>query len=116
TLMSNPEAVWIQKETLFRDKPLYQKIAGEVKSSGADGLVIGTTDHVTEQDIREVRGLSGEDVVFLCPGVGAQGGDVEKILGNAGDNVLINVGRMIINDKEPEVKAKEFRDLINGFR
>lgn len=116
TLMSNPEAVWIQKETLFRDKPLYQKIAVEVNSTGADGLVIGTTDHVTEQDIRTVRELSGEETIFLCPGIGAQGGDLEKILKNAGGNILVNVGRAIISDEKPEKKAKEFRDMIEAVR
>lgn len=116
TLMSNPEAIWIEKETMCNGMPLYQKIAEKVKSVGVDGLVIGATGHVTEYDIRKVRELSGEDVIFLCPGIGAQGGDLEKILRNGGDNVLINVSRAIIYDKEPEKKAKEFRDLINSYR
>jgi len=116
TLMSNPESRWIQKETKFEGKSLYQKISEEVKSSGADGLVIGATDHVTEEDIRKTRDLAGDDKIFLCPGIGAQGGDAEKILKNAGENILINVGRAIIFDEKPEEKAKEFRDLINRFR
>ncbi|MBN2251433.1 MAG: orotidine-5'-phosphate decarboxylase [Candidatus Altiarchaeota archaeon] len=116
TLMSNPQAAWIQKGVLISGKPLYQRIAEEVKSSGADGLVIGTTGHVTEEDLRTTRELAGADAIFLCPGVGAQGGDIEKTVKNAGSNLLINVGRAIISDPDPGKKAAEYAKLINECR
>jgi orotidine-5'-phosphate decarboxylase len=116
TLMSNSQAVLIQKEALINGQPLYQRIASEVGISGADGLVIGTTGHVTGEDIRITRELAGSNALFLCPGIGAQGGDLEKIMKNAGKNVLINVGRTIIGDASPKKKAEEYRDMINRYR
>lgn len=116
TLMSNTQAVWIQKEAMINSRPLYQKIAEEVKNNGADGLVIGTTGHITSQDMLMTRKLAGSNAIFLCPGIGAQGGDMEKAVKNAGQNVLINVGRSILGDVSPKKKAEEYRDLINKYR
>lgn len=112
TLMSNPEAAWLQKKALFEGKPLYEKIASEVKKNKCDGVVVGTTGHVSRDDIRLIRRFAGEEAVFLCPGIGAQGGDIKKIFDCAGGNVLINVGRAIIQSKNPKKEAQEYRDLI----
>jgi orotidine 5'-phosphate decarboxylase subfamily 2 len=116
TLMSNPEAEWIQKQTLWEGLPLYQKIADEIRTNKADGLVVGTTGHIKGEDIAGAREHAGKDAVFLCPGIGAQGGDIKKIISYAGENILINVGRTIINDKDPEKKAREYNELINKNR
>ena len=115
-LMSNSQAVWIQKDTMYNSRPLYQKIAEEVKNNGADGLVIGTTGSVTTQDILMTRQLAGSNTLFLCPGIGAQGGDMEKAVRNAGQNVLINVGRSILGDVSPKKKAEEYRVEMNKYR
>lgn len=109
TLMSNPESQWVQKEALFKGKPLYMKVAEEIRDSKADGAVIGATGHVTPEDIFTVRRIVGEDTVFLCPGVGAQGGDVEKLLKAGGRNLLINVSRGVIFAENPRKAAEEYR-------
>ena len=114
TLMSNPEAVWIQKETRFREKPLYLEIARRAGLSRADGVVVGATVDVNE--IRGVREVSGDSTIFLCPGVGEQGGDFRKVIRTAGKNLLLNVGRAIINHRNPGKKAEEFWRLFNRFR
>jgi orotidine 5'-phosphate decarboxylase subfamily 2 len=116
TLMSNSQAEWIQKQSLYEGMPLYQKIADEVRAGGADGLVIGTTGHVSAEDIVAARQHAGSGVIFLCPGIGAQGGDMEKIIKNAGQNTLVNVGRAIFSDVSPKKKAGEYRDMINRYR
>lgn len=116
TLMSNSQAEWIQKKSVYDGMPLYHKIADEVKASGADGLVIGTTGHVSAEDIRAARDHAGSGPIFLCPGIGAQGGDVEKIVKNSGPNTLINIGRGIFKDASPKKKAEEYRDMINRYR
>lgn len=112
TLMSNPEAAWIQKKSLYMGVPLYQKIAEECRKTRCDGLVVGATEHVLGRDVRLIRDIAGEEMVFLCPGVGAQGGDVKKILENAGRNVLFNVGRAIINSRKPGKVAQKYFELI----
>lgn len=115
TLMSNPESVWIQKKSLFDNKPLYQEIARQSALSKADGLVIGATGHVTEEDIKKTRKIVGPDLIFLCPGIGFQGGDVEKLVKAAGENLLINISRAVIYDEKPGEKAKGFNEGINKF-
>jgi len=116
TLMSNPESQWIQKESERKGIPLYKEIADIVRDSRSDGIVIGATDNVSTWDIREIREIVGEDTIFLCPGIGAQGGDAEFIITSAGENSLINVSRAIINDKNPADKAREFQELFNSYR
>ncbi len=115
-LMSNPESSWIQKDAKFNGIPLYREIARLARLSGTDGLVVGATDNVTESDIKKIREISGNDMLFLCPGIGAQGGDAEKLINSAGENLMINVGRAIIYEKNPGDRAKEFCELFNGFR
>ncbi len=115
-LMSNSQAMWVQKDATLGGKPLYQKTAEEVRTSGADGLVIGTTGHVTAEDIRTARVLAGSNVLFLCPGIGAQGGQVQKAIDNTGPNVLLNVGRAITSDSSPRKKAEEYMKTMNRYR
>jgi orotidine-5'-phosphate decarboxylase len=115
-LMSNSQAVWIQKDATLGSKPLYQKIAEEVRTSGADGLVMGTTGHVTADDIRTTRVLAGSNALFLCPGTGAQGGEVQKAMDNTGPNVLLNIGRAITRDPSPRRRAEEYMNEMNRYR
>jgi orotidine 5'-phosphate decarboxylase subfamily 2 len=115
-LMSNSQATWVQKDAILGNKPLYQKIAEEVRLSGADGLVMGTTGHVTADDIRTARVLAGNNTLFLCPGIGAQGGEIQKAMDNAGPNVLLNVGRAITGDPSPRKKAEDYAKEMNKYR
>ena len=115
-LMSNPEAVKYMKEATLRGKPVYLAIAEDVKATGADGFVIGATGHVTEEDIRAVRSIVGEDKLALVPGVGEQKGDPEKVVRNIGRNVLINVGRAIIYSDDPGKISEEYNRMFNDAR
>ena len=115
-LMSNSQATWVQKDASLGGKPLFQKIAEEVRINGADGLVMGTTGHVTADDIRTARVLAGSNTLFLCPGIGAQGGEVQKAMDNSGPNVLLNVGRTITGDPSPRKRAEEYMKEMNKYR
>lgn len=115
-LMSNSQAAWVQKDATLGSKPLYQKIAEEVRTSNADGLVMGTTGHVTAEDIRTARVLAGSNALFLCPGIGAQGGDVQKAMDNTGPNVLLNIGRAITRDPSQRKRAEEYMKMMNRYR
>lgn len=112
TLMSNPESRWVQKDAEVDGTPLYKKIAEEAGKSGSDGLVIGATEGIRKDEIKEIRETVGEDCIFLCPGIGAQAGDLNKITDNAGENILVNVSRAIIYDENPEKKAREYKELL----
>ena len=59
-------------------------------------------------------------MTFLVPGVGAQGGEVEKAvvagLNSSGKGMVINSSRGIIFAQDPKAEAKKLRDEINEFR
>ena len=113
TLMSNPEAKWMIQEKI-EGKTVYQYYAEEVKKY-ADGAVVGATGHVEEKHIKEIKEII-EQKIILAPGVGAQGGDAEKLIKICGKELLINVGRGIIYTEKPAEKAemydKQFKEII----
>lgn len=111
-LMSNPEAEGFHKKTRFNETPLFVRIADDSKHAKADGLVVGATDHVREVDIQKIRKTVGDESIILFPGIGSQGGDVKKIFANAGENILINVGRNVIYSPNPGKSAEEFNKRL----
>jgi len=114
TLTSNPEAVRYQKETKLNGKSFYLAIAEDVRKHGADGCVVGATGHVTADEIKAIREVTGSDKIFLVPGVGAQKGDPQKVI-ESGGNVLINVSRDVIYSESPREKAKEYAELFRSL-
>ena len=64
------------------------------------GLVIGAT---SPDDLLLVRSMS-DDIPILCPGIGAQSGNLQGCLkngiGNKSNNILINASRSIIYPKD----------------
>ncbi len=112
TLMSNPESEKYFKKSRVGSKPVYLEIAEEVKMFNGDGCIIGIGKHVTEEDIKNIRKIIGEEKIILFPGVGAQKGDPEKAIKNGGKNILINVGRDIIYSEKPRKKAEEYSKMF----
>jgi orotidine-5'-phosphate decarboxylase len=123
---SNQGAKEFQDLQIGEDK-LYQRVAKTVvetwNTNGNCLMVIGAT---YPEELAEVRKIAG-DMTFLVPGVGAQGGDVEKTL-KAGLNsqkkgLIINSSRGIIfasSGDDFAEKAKEetikLKDEINKYR
>lgn len=116
------------QDLLVDGKPLYQVVAGQVAKNWNKNnncmLVVGAT---YPQEISEVRSIVGDKMWFLIPGVGAQGGDVEKTVKAAvnseGHGMLVNSSRGIIfASSGPDyaevarAKAIELRDEINKHR
>lgn len=107
------------------DGLLYERIARasvEWAKEGEIGLVVGATK---PENMRRIRDIAG-DVPILVPGVGAQGGDIEAVIGECGGSsglTVINSSRGILYASDgPDFKdaAKqsliELRDTINIFR
>ncbi len=115
-LMSNPQAEWIQKDAPDDHPPLYERITREAGLSKADGLVVGTTDHVKNLDLRRIKASCGDETIYLCPGVGRQRGRIERVFQTLGDNLLLNVGRAIIYDQHPGEKANGYRMLFEKWK
>jgi orotidine-5'-phosphate decarboxylase len=124
---SNPGAGDLQ-DLVIDGRPLYQhvaeKVAREWNTHGNCSLVVGAT---WPAQLKEVRAIVGDDVPFLVPGVGAQGGDVEAVVTNAknaaGTGLMVSSSRAILyaskGDDYAEAAAnaaRELRDQINRFR
>lgn len=123
---SNPSAGDFQ-DLMVSSTPLYQIVAqkiGEWNVNKNCGAVVGAT---YPEELKTVRSLLGEDIPILIPGVGKQGGDVEKTVRNGananGEMAIINSSREIIfastqQDfaEQARMKAQAVRDEINNFR
>ncbi|MEA3296476.1 MAG: orotidine-5'-phosphate decarboxylase [candidate division Zixibacteria bacterium] len=124
-LTSNPGSRDFQ--TLLVDgKPLYRIVAEKVVYWNKDnncGLVVGAT---APDQLKDIRDLAGE-IPILIPGVGAQGGSLEKAAlfgtANFSRTALINVSRSVLYASKDDNFAQSARSeliklngIINSLR
>ncbi|PWI49009.1 hypothetical protein CEE45_03585 [Candidatus Heimdallarchaeota archaeon B3_Heim] len=108
-LMSNPEAIWMKKAYIEK-VPVFQFNA-ILANEFADGVVIGATGHVTNENLHTIKSeISGK--VVLAPGVGAQGGDVKSLVNIFHKDVIFNVGRSIIYQDDPLQVLQSYNELV----
>ena len=88
------------------------------------GAVVGAT---YPEELKTIRSILGDEIPILIPGIGKQGGDVEKTIKNGtnskGKMTVINSSRSIIFAGDDEdfatvsrKKAISLRDEINKYR
>ncbi len=93
---SNPSSTELQDRRLENANLMYEEVAHLAVTLNKNkniGLVVGAT---APEEIRQIRKIA-PDLPFLIPGIGAQGGDLEKSMqhGNFNGIALINVSRGI---------------------
>jgi orotidine-5'-phosphate decarboxylase len=109
-LTSNPSAADFQ----FLDvggEPLYERVAKSAvqwAGEGEIGLVVGATQ---PEPLRRIRDIIG-DLPVLIPGIGAQGGEIRKVLDAAGGNA----GSTIINSSRDILYASKEKDFAEAAR
>jgi len=115
------------QDIVSNNKPLFQSVAEKIhmwNKYGNCGAVVGAT---YPNELKMIRGILGDDAPLLIPGIGKQGGDVEKTVkyGTNKDGLMavINSSRGIIFAGSDENfaeksrnKAIELRDEINKYR
>jgi orotidine-5'-phosphate decarboxylase len=124
---TNPGAGELQDLQLGAEK-LYQTVARKVRDEWNKNdnclLVAGAA---YPEELADIRRIVGDNMWFLVPGIGAQGGDVEATvkagLNSDGDGLIINSSRDIIfASSGPDfaeaarAKAQATRDEINKYR
>jgi orotidine-5'-phosphate decarboxylase len=117
---SNPGAGEFQ-DLKVNGKKLYQVIAEEVRDkwnkNGNCLLVVGAT---YPRELAEIRQIAGDEMVFLVPGVGAQGGDVEKTVKSGankqGEGIIINSSSAIIFASSGDDFAGKARQVATMMR
>jgi orotidine-5'-phosphate decarboxylase len=116
---SNPGAGEIQ-DLQIDGEPLWWHVAKKVVNDWNKNencmMVVGAT-YPKEMD--KIRKMAG-DMIFLSPGAGKQGANVEAIM-RAGLNfrkkgIIVSSGRGIIFARNPAQETMLLRDQINNFR
>ncbi|MFA5714604.1 MAG: orotidine-5'-phosphate decarboxylase [Candidatus Paceibacterota bacterium] len=112
---------------IVNGEPLYcyvaRQVSGVWNKKGNCAVVVGAT--CPEEELRKVREIIG-DMPILIPGIGAQGGDLEKTViagqDSWGGGMVINSSRGIIfaSNKEDFAEAAcretlKLRDSINSY-
>ncbi|MEK6940227.1 MAG: orotidine 5'-phosphate decarboxylase / HUMPS family protein [Nanoarchaeota archaeon] len=144
-LMSNPEYESIKNERVpvqIADYPnpydaveidgvphvkKYIQLAHDAARYGIDGTVIGAPskkNHLKDKEIFTARQYSRDNTLVLLPGVGAQGGEAEKIWRYFDkDNVIVNVGRGLMfpngsksTPADQAEAAKFYQNMLNKSR
>ena len=94
---------------LYGDKPLYREISDEISRYKNCGAVAGATklEYLTEISKRV------GDSIILVPGIGAQGGSVERsIEAIGGDKFIFNASRSIIYASHDEMYHEASRKSV----
>jgi orotidine-5'-phosphate decarboxylase len=114
TLMSNPEAEQMMINTSVNGQPYYMYVAKSVKEAKADGCVVGVTCFVENEYIKNIQKTVGDNVVFLLQGIGAQGGQANKI--RHVRNPLVSLGRAVIYTDNPRKTVKGYYDIFKKYK
>lgn len=123
---SNPSAGDFQ-DLMVSSTPLYQIVAKKIYEWNGNnncGAVVGAT---YPEELKTVRSILGEHIPILIPGIGKQGGDVEKTVRNGTNSkkemALINSSREVLFAGSGEdfaqharTKAESVRNEINKCR
>ncbi len=110
---SNPESGEFQNAMY---KTVAMHVTKDWNTNGNCMLVVGAP---YSEELAIVRRIAGE-MTFLVPGIGSQGGDIEKTV-KAGLNLqkagmIINASRGIIFGRNAREEARRLRDEINNYR
>jgi len=117
---SNPGAEEFQHLNIGERDPLYLRVAENVSrtwnTSGNCGLVVGAT---FPEAVSQARAVA-PTLPFLVPGIGKQGGDLEKAVKGAmrsdGAGFIINSSSGIIFAPDPQHAAQELHTAILAAR
>jgi len=110
---SNPGAGEFQ-DLLIQDVPLWQTVAHAVATKWNAHknccLVVGAT---YPKEMAVIRKTVGDDMLFLVPGIGTQGGDVASVMkagmNSKGEGLIINAARSINFSDNPRQAAQALR-------
>ena len=105
--MSAPEAkasyeINVKLSKNSKPKPLYQLFLKWAISNKADGIIVGAT---FPKIINACKKTAGKKLDIYSPGIGVQGGNAKKAIGNGSDFLI--VGRTILGSKDPVRTVKQ---------
>jgi len=96
---SNPDSVWLQGESDAKGEPAFVRIARTANAWNEAGNVMLVAGATYPADLARIRAAAPE-IPFLVPGVGAQGGDIEAVVGagmrRSGFGLVISASRSVL--------------------
>lgn len=118
---SNPGAAEFQDLKSESGETLWQIVAKNVSQIWNQNqncmLVVGAT---YPEQMQSIRAICGDEMIFLVPGIGAQGGDLAATLqaglNKQGEGLIISASRSIIFAQNPAQEAKHLKEQINHHR
>ncbi len=117
---SNPGADELQDIEVEGGGPLYLAITRRIAADWNANHNVGLVAPATEPSVLARVRQAAPNMPILCPGVGAQGGDLETAvaagLDNDGAGLLINVSRAIMEAPDPAEAAQSWRDRLQAAR
>lgn len=117
---SNPGADELQDIQVAGGDPLYVEITRRIAAGWNEGDNVGLVGPATDPAVLACIREAAPNMPILCPGVGAQGGDVDAAVAAGldanGAGLLINVSRAIMEAADPGEAAQKWRDTMNEAR
>jgi len=104
TEMSHPGAVEYMQ-------PVADRLAKMAKELNLDGIVAPSTRPERLSHIKKIVG----DIPIISPGIGAQGGDIIRVLNILNENDYIIVGRGIYDSKNPKKSAINIKNQLDNI-
>lgn len=109
---SNPDAAKTQDVIMQDGRPYWQHIAElttkEWNGNNNIGIVVGATK---PEELAQVREIVGPEIQILAPGIGSQGGDIEKTVKAIGNNrFVVNVSRSHLYPKLED--GESYQDAV----
>jgi orotidine 5'-phosphate decarboxylase subfamily 2 len=116
---SNPGSNDFQ-DLKIKNEKLYIKVAKQIIKWHKDYknclMVIGAT---FPYEVNKIRKLT-DNIFFLVPGMGIQGGDIEKTvkygLNSKNSGLIISVSRAIIYANKVRLEATRYKNLVNKYK
>lgn len=102
-----------------KNMPLYEYVTETViKTGNANAMLVAGATY--PEELKQIRGIAGDETPILVPGIGAQGGEIEPMLkaglNSQGKGLIINSSRAIMYNDSPKQAAEELKNQINQFR
>ena len=117
---SNPGAEEMQDIETAYGEPLYVAITRKIAESWNDSGGVGLVAPATEPGVLASVRRTAPHLPILCPGVGAQGGDLQAAVAAGldanGAGLIINVSRGVTEAPDPAQAAREWRDRLEAAR
>ena len=113
-LMSNPEYQLI-KNLQIDGIAAFLYFARESSRAGAAGIVVGAPspkNHISVDDLRQIKELITDDMTVLVPGIGAQGGDTAEVFDVFGKSAILSIGRDVVYAENPRERIDAYQRLI----